>query len=318
MSKTLKPITTILIILLFLLLPSPVQAQNFSLSIHPPVTHITIKPGKNITHVFTIKNLSSSPQPLITRLIPFTPTDTQGHPELHPEKTPSWLSFFSLANANLKLNQPFIVKPNVSQQLILSVKIPENALLTDHYATLLVTSTAPNLPLTSLSGSLGANILLTVTDQEFPPTRISLTNFVPLTSPLLRLSANSYLFDNLSPISFTAALENSGRFLTKAQGIFKVSQKNQPLHLQAVLPVYVLANSQRQLIASPSGSFVFTPSLLDLGPFTASLNLQCPNASASAQIKLFLFPLKALLSLLTGLIILTSLIHLSKIKKSFT
>ncbi|MBI2310785.1 hypothetical protein HYU90_03145, partial [Candidatus Collierbacteria bacterium] len=89
-------------------LPTIAHAQqSIGFSIYPPVLETVIKPGKTITQVFTIQNLSESDKIVIARVIPFVPEDEHGSPLLKPNFQPSWLSYFSLANSIITLGQPF-------------------------------------------------------------------------------------------------------------------------------------------------------------------------------------------------------------------
>ena len=102
-------------------------AADYGLSVSPPLLRIHIKPGKSITQVFKIENLSKTEKTLVARIVPFDKADDKGNPLLDPQKTTDWLTYFSLANANIKLNEPFIVAADSSEQLILSLSVPDTA-----------------------------------------------------------------------------------------------------------------------------------------------------------------------------------------------
>ena len=64
-----------------LIINSPVRAQEVSLSISPPLTEITIQPGKNFSQTFTVQN-NGGPVVIVPKIFPFVPLDTDGHPDL--------------------------------------------------------------------------------------------------------------------------------------------------------------------------------------------------------------------------------------------
>jgi hypothetical protein len=305
----------IIIITILFLLPKPVSAQGLDLSLSPPLLQATIKPGKSISQVFTIYNNSSSPTKLTPKIIPFLPEDDQGNPSLKPQSNPAWLSYFSLVNTNIRLGQSFTLQANKSEQLVLSIKIPENTPPTDHYATLLVSSEDDTSNhTTSITGSIGANILLTIAGQAAPPTILNITKLEPTNTRYVKIG-QTYILDNLSPIQFTAKLENLGLHLTEAHGLFQVHKGAKVTHIQSLLPINVLAQSTRELVApcpsealceggSPSGQLKFNPKITNIGQFKASINIRSENGSSQNSINIILIPIKAGIGLILGLTIL--------------
>lgn len=297
----------ILLIISFLIAPSSAHAsQALGLSVSPSLLQVTIKPGKTITQVIKVTNLSSSSTELIARPIPFTPDNTGATPVLNPSLEPEWLNYFSFSNADIAINQPFTLGAKESTQLVLSIKVPQNAVLGDHYVTLLITSYEPTTATvfnTHLSNSVGANILVSITDTEYPPVNLEISSFKPLTKPLLQPKPDIYLYDNLTPISFLVFTKNASRFLTEVRGLMSIKQANHPRHLQTLLPSYVLANSERELIASESAALTYHPSITDIGVFTATLNLYTPSASTSTSIRLILVPIRLITALLIVIVL---------------
>lgn len=297
-----------LTIFLPLLLASPVQAQQLHLSISPILLQATIKPDKSITQVFNIHNLSDSPLTLTPQMVPFSSDNLTGQPQLQPQLQPDWLSYFSLINTNIHLNEPFTLAPQQKEQLVLNISIPSSALSRDRYVTLLLTSPEDSSSsFTSITGGIGSNILLTITPVADPHSLSQITHFQPH-SPLLLKIGNTYLLDNLTPVSFTAILKNQGSHLIETHGLFEIARQDHPIHLQSLLPIYTLAYSQRQLLASPSGQFNFIPSLNHLGTYQASLSLRALNSSADSSLNLVFLPIKAGLGLILSLILLYTII----------
>ena len=70
--------------LFFLFTPSSVSAAGYGLSVYPPLLRVHIKPGKSITQVFKIDNLTSDDKFFVARLIPFSDSENRspGHRSL--------------------------------------------------------------------------------------------------------------------------------------------------------------------------------------------------------------------------------------------
>ncbi|QHO63810.1 hypothetical protein [Candidatus Chazhemtobacterium aquaticus] len=317
--SSLKHLTILLLLLLISLFsPSPIHAQQtYGLSIDPPLVRIMIKPGKTITQAINVTNHSLSPITLTPRLVPFTAKDNQGLPDLHPELAPPWLDLFMLANSEISLNQPFIIPANKSQQLVLSLKVPENFPPQDIYANLLVSSD----PLTTnpsghqLSASIGTNLLITITQTELLPTYLKISTFELEKPPIFKLGS-IHFYDNLNPLNLKVIVTNTSPFLTTTDGQLLLTQQATIHSAQPLYPTYILSNSQRELTASPSGSLSLNPKLNYLGRYNAHLVLHTPTDSYTADLELFFFPFKITLSLLIFSLILLTVFKQSRVPKT--
>lgn len=292
------------------LLPQNVQAANYGLSISPPLLRIHIKPGKSITQVFTIENLSKTDQILIASIVPFTEADHFGNPILDPKANANWLSFFSLVNSQIKFDQPFTIVAESSEQLILSLSIPETAPLKDLYATLIVStydnSLNQELMGTSLRATIGSNLLITISSSAFPDTILKIEDFFPIEGTYLKIG-NLYFVDSITPVKFTATAYNEGSFTAETKGVFRVSSNNKPVFMQGVLPINVIAKSKRQLTNTDGHSFVFSPSIGNIGTHQISLEIKTENSNTQSTINVFFLPLKLFLGLLLTFIIIISI-----------
>lgn len=304
----------------FVISPAFAQ-QSIGFSIYPPVLETVIKPGKTITQVFTIQNLSESDKIVTARVVPFVPEDEHGSPLLKPNFQPGWLSYFSLANSIISLGQPFNFTAGKTEQLVLSISIPANAKETDYYATLILTTNTErsesafggdSYSNSVINTTIGANLLLTVNTRANPPTIVRIKDFLPFSEDILFRYGEIYLADNLSSIRFRAVAENSGRFLTKIGGLVRVSKNNRAVSLQSLVPVNLLVGSSREIEASPSATIIFTPHFADFGSHKVELDLRSDNSSSHSELTLILLPLKASIGLLLGLILLLTIIKITK------
>ena len=175
-----------IILALFLLLTTawlkPIFSQSFSLSLSPPVVEVMMQPGRKATYAFQLKNNSSSPVNLLPKIIPFQPQGEQGQVEYSQENS-SWpgQDYFSFLNANLQINQPFLLAPDEEIQLVLKISLPQNAPEGDYYQSLILEQLAANTPnqtQTQLVGQIGSHILL-VSSSGKPKKKPPLLNFLP-------------------------------------------------------------------------------------------------------------------------------------------
>src|SRR3989339_854222 len=97
-------------------------AQQFSLSISPPLLELFIKPGKSIMVAYNLKNYGD-PTFINLKILPFEAKDSLGN--IRIKKEFEGPVRFDLDNSELKLDQPFFLKTNDTQQILLRIRIPE-------------------------------------------------------------------------------------------------------------------------------------------------------------------------------------------------
>lgn len=301
LRKTFSFLIFIFLTGLILTLPTPVAAAGFGLSVSPPLLRVTIKPGKSISQIFTLTNLTTDDKFLIARIVPFENADLNGNPDIDLRNSAPWLNYFSLANTNIKLGEPFTLKGGSTEQLVLSLSVPETAILRDLYATLLIstyTNTIDQKYLGSqVSATIGSNLIISVSSVLHPGTILKIGSITPVTGSFIKFG-NLYIADNISPLSFTAQIKNDGDFTAETKGIFRItSRKDDPVHLDGILPVYVLAHTSRQLLNINGQNFKFTPGLTQIGSYKAVLSVNTDNANSENSLTIFFFPFKVLFGL---------------------
>jgi len=314
-TKLLIPLILFLFVTLF---PTDTHAASYGVSLTPPLLRVNIKPGKSITQVFTITNLNNEDKLLVARMVPFTQSDDKGNPSIDMKSSPSWLNYFSLANTYIKLGSPFTVKAKSSEQLILTLSVPANAILRDLYGTLLIT-TYSNVASVAYQGSqvsatIGANLLVTLHSDINPPTILK-SGILPNTGAFFKVG-NIYLADNITPLSFSASVKNEGNFTSETKGIFKVTGRNDtPAYLEGILPVYVISNTQRILLNTEGRNFSFSPNLSQIGFFKAVIQINSENSHTENSIDIFFFPFKIMAGLIFASIFLTVILRTNKTQK---
>lgn len=314
--KRISVIIFIIIITVILKAPAEVRAQTISLSIWPLLLEAVIQPGKAITQVFKLKNLGDDTI-IHASVVPFEPADAFGRIALSQTASPA-LAYFSLQNADLDLPAIIPLKSGQTQEFVLKIKIPETAAEADHYFAFLFSADTKGLISasgTTTLGSIGANILLTVSQTgELHPTA-KIEEFRPTRSNLVGNLRGWTLLDSFSPINFILKLKNTSSTRLKAVGQIEV--KNTFNRLVATLPLRednVLAHSSRYLQMEGSDPSIIWNPIFPIGRYTATATITPQNTTSqiSQTIHFYVLPYKALLAIL----ILVSIYLLTKQKLS--
>lgn len=290
---------------------------KIGLSVEPSLVTIQIKPGKAITKAFTVKNSSDIEKQLVVRLLPFEKADNAGNPTLDVKTNSPWLKYFTLSNTNVKFDEPFTVKENSSEQIILSISIPENANVEDFYATLLFSTYTNTLPAdtkgTIISASIGANLLVTITSEVDPKTILKVDN-IKITSPNLKIGRRVFV-DSLTPITYELKASNIGNHITQSKGTATITKKVEVLSVQGILPQYIISKNTRQLLNIDGGNtFKFTPNPLSFGWHNIKVNIKSDNTNSNNSVEFFIFPFKISLGLVIGLFLLRTVLQFSRKK----
>lgn len=273
-----------------------------NLSISPPQLEIVLKPGATFTQAYQITNNSDQTVFLSTSIKPWRPTDTVGSLAYDNSIPPNPHLHFSLANANLKLNQTFRLPPHTARQLVLKIKADPNAALQDSYYTLFI-SQDPSATLSQSPQNLvqiGSHLLLSVSATASPQIKSSFSSFSA--SPLIKDSL-------LTPISLTAQINNLSNYFFKSSGNLTISKNQQIIKQLNLYPHNVLAHHSRQISCSTSDTPP-RPRVCTLSPpfwpgkYTATLNLSYDNHTNSASISFYVFPFPLLFPILFILLLI--------------
>ncbi len=233
------------------LVPSPSLAQQVSLSISPPLLELFIKPGKAIMIAYKLDNLGD-PTFLNLKILPFEAKDNLGNIRIKPEFEGPVR--FSLDNANLTLDQPFFLKTNDSQQILLRIRIPENITDGDYYYSLLAETTPPTasegIGSARAKATIGSNILVTISNSgniDIKP-KISLFS----TRGGLTLGQNIKVFDSSDKIPVVLTVVNKGKNMMKPEGQISLKGNFGETIKYDIISKNILAESERLLEATPS------------------------------------------------------------------
>lgn len=249
-----------------------VQAQvkpPLDLSITPAVVEIVVQPGRSLTRAFTLKNQGAQNLEATLTLRDFASDNRSGAPLIQGL---SEFPYASLSNSDIDFNQTFPLPSEGEQQIVLSLKIPEDAQERDWYVVLLA-ETEPvvrdpllNSQATS-QGAIGATLMI----------RVSRTEKIPLQWGLTFPNLPRF-FDSLRPLHLEPLVANPNPSLAVPELVITVRNwRGELVHTQEGLPERVLAQSTRFIRAQqPSQDdprtlepieFVFDPPFA-LGKYT--------------------------------------------------
>jgi len=231
-------------------IPNSIYAQSLSLGLYPPLLEVTLKPGKSITQVYKLTNNGDVQLNLITSLRPFVPADTQGGVDIQETLSNSQVlgnNYFSFQNANLELGQRFTLKSGQEQQVVLKIKVPQDAPEGDYYRTLLF-ETLPDDNLSNSSTAkvrLGSNILLTVSQSGEPELNSEIAEFF-IENCKFKIS-NSCVIDSFTKPQISLKIRNTGTAFFKPQGTITSKGLFGPKTTLILLPENILAGFSRQI-----------------------------------------------------------------------
>ena len=301
---------------LYFILNTPVSAQQVSLSISPPLLELFVKPGKAVMIAYKLDNLGD-PTFLNLKVLPFEAKDNLGNILIKSEFDGPVR--FSLDNADLTLDQPFFLKTNDSQQILLRIRIPENITDGDYYYSLL----AETIPPTSSEGigsarakaTIGSNILVTISNSGNIDIKPKIAIFA--TRGGFTLGQNIRFYDSSDKIPVILNVVNKGRTLMRPEGKIILKGNFGETAKYDIISKNILAESERMIEATPSAEIdcreqkcLFPTSLVLSGFFIGKYNLSTQmkfgenSPTIFGSTMFYAFPFKIMGGILLSLIII--------------
>lgn len=302
LATTIPPFFLLLMLLMPLIKPPSVFSQSFSLSLSPPVVEVMMQPGRKATYAFQLKNNSSSPVNLLPKIIPFQPQGEQGQVKYSQENS-NWpgQDYFSFLNANLQINQPFLLAPDEEIQLVLKISPPQNAPEGDYYQSLILEQLAANTPnqtQTQLVGQVGSHLLLTVSSSGKPKREAAIVEFF---SPSLLFGK---ILDSFEALNLKLRIKNTGQTFFKPFGEIIILNNNEEKVASLPLrPDNILKDTTRQIYCQEGPCRA--DKLNFLGRYQAQVQFTADeNGPVSKQSFIFwVLPIKLTLGLILGLLL---------------
>jgi hypothetical protein len=161
---------------------------------------------------------------------------------------------FDLDNSDLKLDQPFFLKTNDTQQILLRIRIPENITDGDFYYSLLAETAPPTasegIGSARTKATIGSNILITISnsgDIDIKP-KIALFS----TQGGFALNKEVRIFDSLNKIPIILTIANKGKNMIRPEGQINLKGNFGEIAKYNIISKNILAESERLMEATPS------------------------------------------------------------------
>ncbi|MDA1316553.1 MAG: hypothetical protein O3B87_00835 [bacterium] len=207
----------------FLLFPSALHAQSYSLSLTPHTYHIIIKPGESATVPLEVTN---SGDPLIIRLNPYMVqyANTSGTPMIIPylSDNPN-LPSITLGDTDAPISSPFLINTRDNIRADITITIPEQTPLGDYALAIVAeaeqTDGFQSSSVITLQGGTAARIIVSVSETGRLDAGGDVVQFD--VSPNVKIpfwGKNITIVTRPSDMYFTMTLINTGMNVTRAYG----------------------------------------------------------------------------------------------------
>jgi hypothetical protein len=274
--------------------PTLARAQEVSLSISPPITELTIQPGKSFNQIFTLKN-DGGPVTVAPKIFPFIPLDRQGHAEIIEDKNSvdvfaSWFYFDQ---------SPVSLGTTGSRDFYVKITPPVNAEEKDYYFTFIVeVQNENNLGINNslAQARIGANLLISVSKDGNPQKKASAITF-----------SAARLIDSFSTLNYKVVIGNTGFSFFKPTGKITVDQIFGSTTVLNLAPLNVLVGGAREISCIQSEEIVpcTLPGKFLIGIYRSDLNFTIDDSGTAIakQIYTIAFPFSVLISIIVIFII---------------
>lgn len=231
MNKSKKIITALLVILLLGTFPNKTNAQNaISFAISPPITEITIAPGKEYRQTYVLQNNGGDIN-LKPKIVYFNPSDNLGNIELTENEAPEWIKYDK---------SDFRLKFEEQKTFNVIINPPEGTEELDHYLTLVFESQQASDLLGQTSSfyktEIGSNILITISKDGNPKLSAEVANF----------SAPKFIDSIFGKIEYEVKLENNGNGYWKPNGKINITNNRNQSSLK-LAPLNILSGKEREI-----------------------------------------------------------------------
>lgn len=264
----------------------------FNLTLSPAQIEIVAKPGTTLTQAFEIKNDGNSPLIVNTSVLPWIASGNDG--TIQYADVPTNPNFnFSIANADLKLGESFILKPQESRQIVLKIKTATEALATDGYFTFFINQDQSGQLNSDITGGqasarVGSNLLFSIANTENP---------VSKTTPNSIKTSAKFLDVFFPKIIISGEVKNQSNYFSKINGQLIISKSDKIIREGTLFPDNVLAHHSRQISCLSEN----LPIPCDLKPpywpgkYTATISIE---GGGSTSTNFYVFPFSIIIFLL--------------------
>jgi len=223
-------------------------AQQIKLSVIPPQVEILVKPNLSLIKAFNFENLGD-PGVFYFKVVSFRSSGDQGNIDFFPEAEGPVR--FSLENSDIQLEKRFFLKGRDAVQAILKIRTIDNAPPGDYYYTLFMVSEPPSTQMSAGRGSamIGANILLSITNDGFTPTSVKVSQFQIVPRYKFNFFGKTFLIvEPTDQIPVILKLANTGNYFVAPDAKINLRGPYGIRQSKKLLSQNILRNSERLLI----------------------------------------------------------------------
>lgn len=216
------------------------SSRSVDLSVNPPVTYITAKPGETERHIITLKQNGVTPLTVTPRLVSFKADGSTGQPLL------SYSSEFKHYTLQLpggvSDTDTFTILPGEQKNIAITFSPPQETTEKEYPLSLVFfteplseTNTSGVQP--QVTGSIASNIVLLVGQSDRDRGKLSVEKISP-----------PFLVDSLGGLEFEILAKNTGINATNASGNVVITNwQGKKVAQHYFFPDMILANSTRLL-----------------------------------------------------------------------
>jgi hypothetical protein len=223
-----KKILNILVLLLLIMISvERVYAEEIDFKIFPAIIEIESSPGEIINHQIVVRGTGAKEYQLKAYALEIT--DNQGHFKSSMQKVPhlDWISFEP---------QSFVFEENQEIRVKLKINIPYDIKLGDYYTSIALEQIPDEneVASTQVAGSLKIPLLITVTQDGYPPMEAEIKRF------------ETKKVDFFNPITFNLEVQNPGFRKLKSFGKVEITNLlSKKIYSKELVPQNILVESSR-------------------------------------------------------------------------
>jgi hypothetical protein len=272
----------------------------FNLTVKPAQIEIILRPNASYVRAYDVTNNSSEAVLLTTSISPWVPADNLGS-VTYLDSQEQRLDI-SLSNADLKLGQDFVLKPNQKKQLVLKIKNPTTD-ESDHYLTFFVSQKPLNNSIIGRQNlaKIGSHILVSTTNQKSITSNLEISQFI--TKPFIK--------DIFSKIKIEGEIFNNGNHYSQINGQIKISKNGQPYWEQNLFPYTITSQNSRLIQCLNSQNEAETCQLkmpIWPGVYRGTISLSGNSSKYEYSFNFFIFPYSIIIAITVLFLLLTFLL----------
>lgn len=222
-----KYLIFLFILILGIIFPFAVHAQNVSFSIQPAMQHVLSKPGQTIQIPYQFVNLSDLTTAKIV-VKQLSVNNTTGEFEI--QDTIDTKFGYSLVNSDIFLNNPFSFRPKEAKNTTLQLTLPDNLPEKDYYFGIFIesqpTPSKEGVAALKLKDSVGSLVMISISSDSLLDTDINIPLVTVKTNRLPLFGKSVQYVDSQDTIAVKTIVHNAGKNFTVVQGKLELKRTN--------------------------------------------------------------------------------------------